>query len=99
MVLDVLLPAMNGFEVARRLRRDGSKTPILMLTARDAREDIVTGLDSGADDYLTKPFAFDELLPRIRAVAPRGPIPRPVAPTVDSLQLNPTRHSAQRATR
>ncbi len=66
-VLDVMLPAMDGLEVTRRLRRAHVRTPILLLTARDAPEEIVRGLDAGADDYLTKPFAFDVLLARIRA--------------------------------
>ena len=66
-VLDVMLPFMDGLEVTRRLRREGIQTPILLLTARDAPEDIVRGLDAGADDYLTKPFSFDVLLARIRA--------------------------------
>ena len=67
-ILDVMLPVMDGFKVARKLRETGYQTPILMLTARDAPTDIVTGLDTGADDYLTKPFSFDELLARVRAV-------------------------------
>jgi DNA-binding response OmpR family regulator len=66
-VLDVMLPFVDGLEVTRRLRRSGVRTPILLLTARDAPEDIVRGLDAGADDYLTKPFAFDVLLARLRA--------------------------------
>jgi DNA-binding response OmpR family regulator len=70
-VLDVLLPGMNGFEIAERLRKEGDKTPILMLTAKDTPADAVQGLDAGADDYLTKPFAFEELLARIRSVARR----------------------------
>jgi DNA-binding response OmpR family regulator len=75
-VLDVMLPFMDGLEVTRRLRRENIQTPILLLTARDAPEDVVRGLDSGADDYLTKPFSFDVLLARIRvrtrASAPQG---------------------------
>ena len=66
-VLDVMLPSMDGFEVAKRLRLQHIRTPILLLTARDAPEDIVRGLDAGADDYLTKPFSFDVLLARLRA--------------------------------
>jgi DNA-binding response OmpR family regulator len=72
LVLDVQLPKKNGLQVAAELRREGSDVPILMLTARDATEDVVRGLDSGADDYLTKPFAFDELLARVRALGRRG---------------------------
>jgi DNA-binding response OmpR family regulator len=71
-VLDVMLPGRNGFEVCRRLRAEHVDTPILMLTARDAVSDRVTGLDAGADDYLVKPFAFDELLARVRALGRRG---------------------------
>jgi DNA-binding response OmpR family regulator len=70
-VLDVMMPQMNGFEVARKLRADGDKTPILMLTAKDQSRDIVEGLDSGADDYLAKPFSFDVLTARIRALLRR----------------------------
>src|SRR2546428_1394209 len=72
LVLDVMLPKKAGLQVAAELRREGSKTPILMLTARDATEDVVRGLDAGADDYLTKPFKFDELLARVRALVRRG---------------------------
>ena len=71
-LLDVVLPKKNGFQVATELRREGRKTPILMLTSRDSVEDVVRGLDAGADDYLAKPFQFDELLARIRALVRRG---------------------------
>jgi DNA-binding response OmpR family regulator len=71
-LLDVLLPRRNGFEVAAELRREGRTTPIMMLTSRDAVEDVVRGLDSGADDYLAKPFRFEELLARLRALIRRG---------------------------
>src|SRR6188508_1534017 len=71
-LLDVVLPKKNGFQVAQELRREGRNTPILMLTSRDAVEDVVRGLDAGADDYLSKPFKFDELLARIRALHRRG---------------------------
>jgi DNA-binding response OmpR family regulator len=71
-VLDVQLPKKNGLMLAAELRREGSTVPILMLTARDSTEDVVRGLDSGADDYLTKPFAFDELLARVRALGRRS---------------------------
>ena len=70
-ILDIMLPGMNGYEVCRALINDGNKTPILMLTARDAERDIVEGLDTGADDYLDKPFSFDVLLARIRALLRR----------------------------
>src|SRR5690606_11772716 len=71
-LLDVVLPKKNGFQVAAELRREGRTTPILMLTSRDATEDVVRGLDAGADDYLAKPFRFDELLARMRALGRRG---------------------------
>jgi two-component system response regulator MprA len=73
MILDVMMPFVDGLEVSRRLRRGGIRTPILLLTARDSPEEIVRGLDSGADDYLTKPFSFDVLLARIRARTRVGP--------------------------
>ena len=89
MVLDVMLPRVDGFEVCRRLRRDGVWTPIIMLTARDAVEDRVKGLDHGADDYLTKPFSLAELLARLRALARRGPNERPAVLEVGDLRLDP----------
>ena len=95
-VLDVLLPLLNGFEVAKRLRKAGNRTPILMLTARDSPRDAVEGLDCGADDYLTKPFAFEELLARVRAVARRGPIPVGVSLTVADLALDPASREVTR---
>ncbi len=73
-ILDIMLPEIDGIEVCRRLRKQGLQTPILMLTARDAVEDRVLGLDSGADDYLVKPFAFAELLARVRALGRREPV-------------------------
>src|SRR4051812_40667040 len=72
-VLDVMLPGIDGFETCRRLRDDGVWTPVLLLTARDSVDDRVAGLDGGADDYLTKPFSFAEMLARLRALARRGP--------------------------
>jgi two-component system, OmpR family, response regulator len=95
-VLDVMLPGVDGFEVCRRLRGDEVWTPVLMLTARDAVEDRVTGLDGGADDYLVKPFAFDELLARIRALVRRGTAERPAVLEVGDLQLDPSTHEASR---
>jgi DNA-binding response OmpR family regulator len=71
-ILDILLPGIDGFELCRRFRRDGIDSPVLMLTARDAVRDRITGLDAGADDYLVKPFALDELLARVRALSRRG---------------------------
>ncbi|MFN8110112.1 MAG: response regulator transcription factor [Thermoleophilia bacterium] len=88
-VLDVMLPGIDGFETCRRLRAAGEWTPVLLLTARDAVEDRVAGLDGGADDYLTKPFAFAELHARLRALARRGPRERPAVLRVGSLTLDP----------
>jgi two-component system OmpR family response regulator len=88
-VLDVLLPGLDGFEVCRRLRKVGVRSPVLVLTARDAVEDRVEGLDSGADDYLVKPFSFSELLARIRALVRRGPVERPPVLEVGSLRVDP----------
>lgn len=88
-VLDVMLPGLDGFETCRRLRDDGIWAPVLMLTARDAVEDRVAGLDGGADDYLTKPFSFVELLARLRALVRRGPVERPTVLEVDDLRLDP----------
>jgi two-component system OmpR family response regulator len=98
-VLDVMLPRLDGFEVARRLRRRHIQTPILMLTARDAVPDITTGLDAGADDYLTKPFAFAELLARIRALARRGPTSLPTLLSVGELTLDPSTREVRRGDR
>jgi two-component system OmpR family response regulator len=88
-VLDVMLPGLSGFEVCRRLRNGGVWTPVLMLTARDAVEDRVVGLDVGADDYLTKPFSFAELLARLRALARRGGVERPTELVIGELRLDP----------
>jgi two-component system OmpR family response regulator len=88
-ILDVMLPGIDGFETCRRLREAGVWSPVLMLTARDAIKDRVAGLDGGADDYLTKPFSFVELLARLRALVRRGPIERPSVLRVGSLRLDP----------
>jgi two-component system, OmpR family, response regulator len=88
-VLDVMLPGMDGFEVLRRLREAERWTPVLMLTARDSVNDRVRGLDGGADDYLVKPFAFSELLSRVRAIIRRGRPPRPVVLRCGPLVLDP----------
>ena len=88
-LLDVRLPDVDGFQVCRRLRAERVWTPILMLTARTAVVDRIAGLDSGADDYLGKPFAFEELLARMRALARRGPVARPTVITVGDLRLDP----------
>jgi len=98
-VLDVMLPGVDGFDVCRRLRKDGVWTPVLMLTARDAIEDRVSGLDTGADDYLTKPFSFDELLARLRALTRRAPAERPAVLEVGALRLDPAAHQAWRGDR
>ena len=95
-VLDVMLPGIDGFETCRRLRDAGVWVPVLMLTARDAIEDRVAGLDGGADDYLTKPFSFGELLARLRAIARRGVVPRPSVLTVGTLSLDPARRQVWR---
>jgi two-component system, OmpR family, response regulator len=95
-VLDVMLPGLDGFEVCRRLRGAGVWSPVLMLTARDAVEDRVAGLDSGADDYLVKPFAFAELLARLRALARRGEAERPAVLTVGDLRLDPATRDVAR---
>jgi two-component system, OmpR family, response regulator len=89
LILDVMLPDFDGVEVCRRLRRDDVWVPIIMLTARDAIEDRVRGLDQGADDYVTKPFSLAELLARLRALARRGAVPRPSVFEVGSLRLDP----------
>ena len=88
-VLDVMLPGIDGFETCRRLRADGVAAPVLMLTARDAVEDRVAGLDTGADDYLVKPFSFAELVARLRALGRRGPIERPAILEAGDLHLDP----------
>ncbi|MCL4287647.1 MAG: response regulator transcription factor [Thermoleophilia bacterium] len=95
-VLDVMLPGIDGFETCRRLREDEVWTPIVMLTARDAIADRVSGLDGGADDYLTKPFAFPELEARLRALARRGGGPRPAVLRVDGLTLDPASRTVER---
>lgn len=95
-VLDVMLPGIDGFEVCRRLRQAGVWSPVLMLTARDAVEDRIAGLDTGADDYLTKPFAFAELLARLRALARRGPVEQPPVIEVGDLRLDPRSHQVWR---
>lgn len=97
-VLDVMLPGIDGFEVLRRLRANQVWTPVLMLTARDAVTDRVGGLDAGADDYLTKPFSFDELLARLRAIVRRGPVERPTVIEVGDLRLDPAGRRAWRGT-
>ncbi len=98
-VLDVMLPKRDGFSVCREVRQRGSKARLLMLTARDAVADRVAGLDAGADDYLTKPFDFIELLARIRALLRRGPEVIPTTLTIGDLVLDTGRQSAHRGLR
>jgi two-component system, OmpR family, response regulator len=95
-VLDVMLPGIDGFETCRRLRRDGIWAPVLILTARGAVEDRVAGLDGGADDYLTKPFSFAELLARLRALVRRGQSERPSVLEVGNLRLDPASRQVRR---
>jgi two-component system OmpR family response regulator len=95
-VLDVMLPDLDGFQVCRALRDAEVSAPVLMLTARDAVSDRVHGLDSGADDYLVKPFSFHELLARVRALSRRGPVQRGVVLTVGDLSLDSARHRVTR---
>ena len=103
-VLDVLMPAPDGLEVCRRLRAAGDHTPVLLLTARDAVPDRVRGLDAGADDYLTKPFALEELLARLRALMRRSHVPTEDDPdaamlTFSDLSLNPLTREVRRGDR
>ena len=94
-VLDVMMPKKNGLQVASELRREGRTTPILMLTARDATEDVVRGLDVGADDYLTKPFKFEELLARVRALVRRGGSKRTELMTYGPIELDRLKHKVR----
>jgi DNA-binding response OmpR family regulator len=98
-ILDLMLPGVDGFTVARRLRTAHNQTPILMLTARDAMQDIVRGLDAGGDDYLVKPFSFEVLLARLRAVSRRGAIPQPAQLQVGDLRLDPATREVWRGER
>jgi two-component system, OmpR family, response regulator len=95
-VLDLVLPGMSGLETCRRLRESGVWSPVLVLTARDAIEDRVAGLDMGADDYLTKPFSFAELFARLRALVRRGAAERPSVLRVGNLQLDPATREVRR---
>ncbi len=96
LVLDVMLPGMDGFTIVRRLRAEGTHVPILLLTARDDSEDIVTGLDAGADDYLTKPFSFKVLVARLRALARRRIVDPKTQLKIGDLVLDPATHVVQR---
>src|SRR5690349_20232649 len=95
-VLDVMMPKLNGYELAKRLRVEKVRTPILMLTARDAVPDIVHGLDLGADDYMTKPFSFDELVARLRAVQRRSLAAQDTDLRISDLVLDPASGEVQR---
>ena len=95
-VLDINLPGIDGFETCSRLRSDGVRTPILMLTARDGIEDRIAGLDTGADDYLLKPFDFGELFARVRALSRRGPVERGTVLRVADLSLDLATYTARR---
>jgi two-component system OmpR family response regulator len=95
-VLDVMLPGLDGFGTCRELRSAGVWSPVLMLTARDAIEDRIVGLDAGADDYLLKPFSFSELLARLRALVRRAPGERPTTIEIGALRLDPAAHRAWR---
>jgi two-component system copper resistance phosphate regulon response regulator CusR len=99
MILDVMLPGGNGFDLCAQIRARGIATPILMLTARDAVDDRVRGLESGADDYLTKPFAFRELMARVRALARRQPTIAPQRFRVVDLDVDLDTHEVRRADR
>lgn len=95
-VLDILLPGMNGLDLLRDLRRRGDKTPALMLTARDTIDDRVAGLDAGADDYLVKPFAFPELLARVRALLRRPPLQTGTVLQIGDLTMNTAKREVRR---
>ena len=97
LLLDVMLPGRSGLEIVHGLRARQDTTPVLMLTARDSEDDVVTGLDAGADDYLTKPFGFDELLARVRALMRRGGSGRPDRLTYSDLEIDRVKHEARRS--
>ncbi len=97
LILDVMLPSRDGVSVCATLREEGHWAPVLMLTARDGVEDRIRGLDAGADDYLVKPFAFGELLARLRAVTRRAPSERPAVLRVADVELDPAAHEVTRA--
>lgn len=98
-ILDVMIPGRNGFEVCRQLRAEGLTVPVIMLTARDSVQDRIAGLDTGADDYLTKPFAVAELLARLRALLRRGNIVRPATITIADLVIDTRAHQVARGGR
>jgi two-component system OmpR family response regulator len=96
-ILDIMLPGLDGIEVCRTLRREGVWAPVLLLTARDTLADRVAGLDGGADDFLLKPFRLPELMARLRALVRRGPVHRPTVLEVDDLRLDPATRQVWRA--
>ena len=96
-ILDIMLPGLSGIEIVRQVRDREMKTPVILLTARDAVSDRVAGLDAGADDYLIKPFAFPELLARIRALLRRPPVQTNTVLVFDELELDTARHEVRRA--
>lgn len=98
-VLDVMLPGKNGFEIVRDLRKEQKQVPVLLLTARDSKEDIVRGLNAGADDYLTKPFSLDELIARVRALLRRGGAARQERLAYHDIEVNRLKHTATRGGR
>jgi DNA-binding response OmpR family regulator len=95
-LLDLMIPKVNGIEVCKKIRKTNTSIPILMLTAKDAVEDKIIGLDAGADDYVTKPFSFSELVARIRALLRRGKSADPTILSLDNLSLNPATKTAKR---
>lgn len=95
LIVDIMLPNKNGYEIVRDLRSKGRQVPVLLLTARDSKEDIVRGLDAGADDYLTKPFSFDELLARVRALIRRGGSGRTERLIYDNIEVDRLSHVAR----
>ena len=99
MLLDVMLPRLDGLSVLKKLREARLQTPVIIVSARDAGNDIIRGLDYGADDYLTKPFELDILLARVRAVARRAPAAQPAHLSFADLRLNPSTHQMQRGAR
>jgi DNA-binding response OmpR family regulator len=96
LLIDVMLPGKSGIEIVRELRAKEKATPVLILTARDSEQDVVLGLNAGADDYLTKPFGFDELLARVRALLRRGGAARPDRLVYDDVELDRVKHAAVR---
>jgi DNA-binding response OmpR family regulator len=99
LILDVMLPGKTGYDILNELRREQSSVPVLLLTARDANEDVVRGLDAGADDYLTKPFSFEVLLARVRALVRRGGAKRLERLRYDDVELDRLQHTAHRGGR